>query len=63
MFPEGLPYDETGLGTPIMHSIYTHLTSDLVDEATLVAPQGFTSNVIAGFIGDSLAIPQSIPQA
>jgi hypothetical protein len=29
----------------------------------LVAPQGFTSNVIAGFIGDSLAIPQSIPQA
>jgi hypothetical protein len=43
MFPEGLPYGETGLGIQVTHSIYTHLTRDLVDEATLVAPQGFNN--------------------
>jgi hypothetical protein len=41
MFPEGLPYGETGFGTPVTHSIYTLLSSDSVDEEVLVAPQGF----------------------
>jgi site-specific DNA recombinase len=44
MFPEGLPYGGRGVdgfGTPVTHSIYTLLAGDLVDEETLVAPQGF----------------------
>jgi hypothetical protein len=41
MFPEGLPYGETGFGTAVTHSIYTLLASDPMDESRLVAPQGF----------------------
>lgn len=59
MFPEGLTYSDDSFGTPVTHSIYTLLASDSMDESTLVAPQGFTSDVIAGFSGDFLAIPQA----
>jgi hypothetical protein len=46
MFPEGLSFDKTGFGTPVTHSIYTLLASDSMDEAVLVAPQGFEPRLI-----------------
>jgi hypothetical protein len=46
MFPEGLSFDKKGFGTPVTHSIYKLLASDSVDEAVLVAPQGFEPRLI-----------------
>jgi hypothetical protein len=43
MFPGGVPYGESGFGTPVTHSIYTLLASDLIAESALVAPQGIAS--------------------
>jgi len=34
MFTEGVFYGKTGFGTPATHSIYTLLSSDLMDEPT-----------------------------
>jgi len=34
MFTEGVFYGKTGFGTPATHSIYTFLSSDLMDEST-----------------------------
>ena len=39
LFPNGLTWQKTGFGTPVMHSIYCLLVDDSADESRLVAPQ------------------------
>jgi len=41
VFPNGLTWQKTGFGTPVMHSIYSLLGDDSIDDEVLVAPQGF----------------------
>ena len=46
IFPSGAVMEKTGIGTPVIHSIYTLLGDDPIEESVLVAPQGFEPRLI-----------------